>query len=157
MEHGLNAGRIAVNEKQRKKICEAMVYLAGRIILTTHLEPYHFRELFGQRIAYDRNDADSTTRHHWESQGIVTTDYIEVTWLVLDNLINLFQIATGFLYSHDVLSVTGKADSGLSLQVYTSSSRYIIEDYRELRGSGNCLEVLVQSFLRRLVIIGADT
>ncbi len=131
--------------------------LAGRLILAPHLQAYHLRELLRQRIADDRDDADGTARHHRECQRVVAGDNVEVAWLVLDNLVYLFQVAAGLLDGHDVLAVAGQPYGGLSLHVDASAARHVVEHHRQLGSGGDGLEVLVKTLLRRLVVIGTDT
>ena len=57
MKHGLHSGWVAINEKKGEQIGETMMDLACRLILASHLQTNHLRELTRQRIA---NDGDNT-------------------------------------------------------------------------------------------------
>ncbi len=62
------------------------------------------------------------------------------------------QVAGGFLDADDVRH-GGQADHGLGLHVASGTARHVIEDLRDIDGFGDGLEVLVQAFLGRLVVV----
>ena len=74
---------------------------------------------------------------------------------VFNDFINLLQIAAGLFDSHDIRAIISQSDRRLGLHVDTCSTRHIIEHHGQSRGRRNRFEVLVQSFLRGFVIIGA--
>ena len=129
------------------------MYLARRLILATELETYHTAESLGQRITDNRDNSGSTTCHHREGKCIITTDDIKVIWLVLDNLIHLLQTSTCLLDGYYVGEVTGDATGCLRLHIDARATRHIIKNDRQWTNLRNSLEVLIESFLRRLVVI----
>src|SRR5690606_35296153 len=62
------------------------------------------------------------------------------------------QVASGFLDADDVLDLR-QADHGIGLHVAGGAAGYVVEDLRDVDGFGNVLEVLVQAFLGRLVVV----
>ena len=53
VKHRLYTGWISVDEEQREQVGETVMNLAGRVVLTKHLQTYHLRKLLGQRVADD--------------------------------------------------------------------------------------------------------
>ena len=129
----------------------------GGIVLATHLQTDHAGELLGKSVAYDGDDTNGSTADHREGQSVVARDDIEVVGLVLDNLVNLLEVTTGFLDGDDVLTVASQTNGGGSLHVDTCTTRDVIEYHWQRSGCCNGLEMLVETFLRGLVVIGADT
>ena len=63
--------------------------------------------------------------------------------------------AAGFFYCDDVGAVVGQSDGGLWAQVDARAARNVVEHNGQRTGLGYLLEVLVESFLRRLVVVWA--
>ena len=97
--------------------------LAGRIILTLHLQTDHLGEFARQGIANNADDADCTTGYHGERQCIVARDDVEVAWLVLDDFIHLLQITRSLRDSNDVRTVVRQSDCSLCLHIHTRNNR----------------------------------
>ena len=70
-----------------------MMNLTSTIVFAFHLQSNHFGELAGKRITNNAYYTHCATRNHGERQCVVTGDNIEVAWLVLDDFVNLLQIA----------------------------------------------------------------
>src|ERR1700712_5074072 len=62
------------------------------------------------------------------------------------------QVTGGFLDGDDVLD-RGQADHRLCRHVTGRAARYVVENLRDVDGFGDVLEVLVQAFLGRLVVV----
>ena len=133
-----------------------MVNLTGGIVLAAHLQTYHLRELLRERIADDADDTHSTAGNHGEGERVVTGDDIEVAGLVLDDLVDLLEIARSLLDGYDILTVASQTDGGLGLHIDARTTRHVVEHNGQRGGSGNGLEVLVETFLRRLIVVGAN-
>ena len=153
-EHRLHTSGIAVDEEQREEVDEAVVNLAGSIVLATHLQANHLRELLGQGITDDADDTYCSARHHRERQRVVAADDVEGARLVLDDFVDLLQITRRLLDGHDVLAVGSQAHRRRCRHIDARTTGNVIEHYRQFRGVGNGLEMLVESFLRRFVVIG---
>ena len=120
-----------------------MVDLAGRVVLAAHLQADHLGELLRYGVTDDRDDTYSTAADHRERERVVAGDDVEVARLVLNDLIDLFEIAAGLLDGDDVLAVAGQADGGLSLEVDARTSGDIIKYHGQLCGCGDGIEMLV--------------
>ena len=156
VEHGLDASRVTINEEQREEVSKAVVNLACSIVLTTELQADHLGELLGQGVANNANHAHGTTADHGEGERIIATDDIEVLWLVLDDFIYLLQIARRLLDGHDVTAVACQPDGSLCLHINACTARHVVEHNGQFGGCGYGAEMLVESLLRRLIIIRTD-
>ena len=127
VEQGLHAGRVAVDEEEAVELCEHVMDLAGWVVLAVKLQSDHTRELLGQGVANDRDDAGCSAGHHREGEGVVAADDVEVVGFVLDNLVYLFEASRSLFDTHDVGAVFGQSDCGGGLHVHACSSGYVIK------------------------------
>ena len=126
-------------------------------ILVVEFQTDHARESFWQGVADDRDDTYGTAGNHRERQCVVAGDNLEMAGFVLDNLVDLFQRSRCLLDGNDILEVVGDANGGLGFHVYARPPRHIIHHHRQLTGLGDGLKVLIQTFLRGLVVVWTDT
>ena len=131
--------------------------LTGWLIFATELETDHAAESLRQGIADNRDYAGSTTGNHREGKRIIAADDIKIIRLVLDNLVYLLQAATSLLHGYHIREVAGNTAGCFRLHVDTGSARDIVEHDRQRTSLSNGLEVLIETFLRRFVVVRTDT
>lgn len=66
------------------------------------------------------------------------------------------EIRSGFLDAHDIGHVTGDAGHGGGQHVAAGAAGHVVQDDGHGHFGTDGLEVLVQAFLRGLVVIGGD-
>ena len=125
-------------------------------IITFQSQTVHLAELGWKCITQYRNHTHCPQSNQWESNTVITRNDIETFRLVLDDFVHLSDIARCFLNSDNVFKITGQTESGFSSHVNTSTSRYIVKHNREFGCFSHCLVMLVDTFLRRLIIIRYD-
>ena len=113
----------------------------------------HAAELCREGVAKHGNHTYGTEGDEREGNAIVARNDVEAFRLVLDDVVHLTDVARRFLDGHDVLEVAGQAKGGFGGHVHTGTSRYIVEHDRQVCSFGHGLVVLVDTFLRRLIII----
>lgn len=88
----------------------------------------------------------------FDGSRVVAGQDDEVLADAIQNLLGTHQVARGLLDTDDVRHGR-QADHGLGLHVAGGAAGYVIEDLRDVDGFGDVLEVLVQAFLGRLVVV----
>ncbi|MNZ40455.1 hypothetical protein D3C78_579760 [compost metagenome] len=83
---------------------------------------------------------------------IIAGQHDEVLADAIEDGLGALEVAGRFLDTDDVRH-GGQADHGLGLHVAGGAARNVVEDLRDVDGFGNVLEVLVQAFLGRLVVV----
>ena len=110
----------------------------------------------GQHIADGGDDALSPQSHHIHRSRIIPREHREALRSPLDDAGYLIQVPGGFLDCHDVLTIPSQAQGGVSAHVDGTPAGDVIQDDGQVSGCGYGLEVLVEPFLGRLVVIGHD-
>ena len=76
--------------------------------------------------------------------------------LILNNFIHLLHTATGFFHANNIRKIIGQTNNGFGLHVDPRPSWNIIEHNGQWAHFGNSFEMLINSFLRRFVVIRTD-
>ena len=133
-----------------------MVNGQRRTVLSSESKSYHAAELGWQGVANHADDTYSPKGDEWEGDAIVATNHVEVLRLVLDDVVHLCDVAACLLDSYDVLELASQSERCLSRHVHARSARHIVEHDRHWTYLCYCCEVLVEAFLRGLVVVGTD-
>ena len=155
MQHGLDSGRIAIHEEQFEEFRELVVDVESLCVFSLQGQTHHTAELSGQCIADDADDPHGPQGDEREGYTVVSADDVEVRRFVLDDVIHLGDVAAGFLDGHHILAVASQTERCLSRHVHTRTPGNVVEYYGYGTGLCYCLEVLVETLLRGLVVHGA--
>ena len=104
-------------------------------------------------VSDDRNDTHSAQRDEREGDAVIARNDVEVGWFVLDDVIHLRDVARSLLDGNHVLEVAGNAQGGFGRHVHTCTAGHVVEHDRQFRSFGNGLVVLVDTLLRRFIIV----
>ncbi len=144
---------VAIYKQQFHHLDEAIVDSAALLQFTCQSQAHHTTELFWERIAYHRDDAHSTKGNQWEGDGIVARDNEEMLWFLLDDFVNLTEIARRLFHADDVWTFACQSQRCIGIHIRTRSARHVIEHHRQFRVLGNHLIVLIDALLRRFVVV----
>ena len=106
----------------------------------------------GHEVGRDRDHAAAADRHQRQRQRVVATEHREVVGDDAADLAHLLHVARGFLDPHDV-GDRGQARQRSRLDVAAGAAGHVVDDDRQRRPGGNRAVVLVQAFLRGLVVV----
>ena len=109
-----------------EEFLETVVNLACCVIFTGTSETYHSAELLWESIADDRDDTCSSECYQRESDAIVARKDVEACWLILDDIVDLIEVATCLLDGDNILIVVGKTKRRGGGHIDTYAPRYII-------------------------------
>src|SRR5712692_5721975 len=152
---GLNRNGIRFHEIDfhQREILPLQVARRRKIIFQARLsEASHFGGDFVRGHGDYSAPAECNQR---QRDGIITRDDAEPFGHLLHDGGHLADVARGLFDAHDVIYLGESFERG-RLHVYTCSPLYAIDHHREGHGRGDSLEVLVETFLGRLVVIGRD-
>ena len=90
-----------------------------------------------------------------QSQGIIARQHHEIVRHAIQNRRHLRDISGRFLDAHDVRRIRRQALHRQRFDVHARASLHAVKNNRQLNGCRDGLEVLKQTFLRRLVVIRA--
>ena len=133
-----------------------MVNGERRTVLSSESKSYHAAELGWQSVANHADDAYCPKGDEGEGDAVVAADDVEVLRLVLDDVVHLRDVAACLLDGHDVLELAGQSERRLSRHVHTRSAGHVVEHDRYRADPCYSCEVLVEAFLRGLVVVGTD-
>ncbi len=133
-----------------------MVDVACCVVFALKRQADHSAEFLGQGISNHADDANGSEGDEWEGDAVVSADDIEAFGFVLDDVVDLCEIAACFLDAYDVFAVVGKTEGGFGCHIDAYTTWYVIEDDRHVGCLGDGAEVLVESLLGWFVVIGAD-
>ena len=123
------------------------------VIVSLQCEACHTTEFTWERIADNRNHTYCSQCNQRESNTVIPRNHIKVFRLVLDDIVHLGDIARSLLDSYDILEIASQTESGFSSHVHTCTTWHIIKHDRQIGSFGHSLVMLVNTFLRRLIII----
>src|SRR5689334_19656574 len=103
--------------------------LAGFIEFAVERKANHLRIIFGIGISYHRDQSHGSTSDHWQGYRIIPADHHKIGWLVFDDLVDLLEVATGFLCSKYILTFVGNSQLGISRHIHTRAGRNVIHYY----------------------------
>ena len=154
MEQGFNSCRIAVDEEFVIKPRESVMDRQGFLEIAVETEPHHFAEFRREGVADYRNHSDGAERNQRIGKSVIARHNLKHLRLVVDDFLDLLEIARSLLDADDILKFVSKPESGRRFDIDARSSRHIIKHYRKLGIERNFAKMLINSLLRRFVIIG---
>ena len=155
-EHGFHAGWVAIDEEQLEQLRELVVNGERRTVLSSESKSNHAAELGWQSVANHADDTYCPKGDEREGDAIVATNHVEVLRLVLNDVVHLRDVAACLLDGYDVLELAGQSERRLSRHVNACSAGHVVEHDRHRTYLCYCCEVLVEAFLRGLVVVGTD-
>ncbi len=121
----------------------------GKVALLAELDDLcHLGRRFVRR---HRNDSLASDRHHGNRHWIVAAQHDEILARTGDDLGHLRKV--GVFLDADNVPHLGKTKRRLRGQVHTGPTRNVVEHDRQRRRLGNRLEMLIEPFLGRLVVV----
>ena len=130
-----------------------MVYGQRIAVVARKCQTGHATEFPRKSVSDNRNDSHGTQCNQRERDTVVARNHVEVLRLVLDDIVHLRDIARSLLDGHDVLEVACQPQSRFGRHVHARTSRYVIEHHRKLGSFGNGFVMLVNTFLRRFIVV----
>lgn len=115
-----------------------------------------FDHHLGDDVGGDGDEADGTAGHEGESEGIVAGKDFAGIGEGLSELVDAVDGAASLLDGKNVGAVVGKASGGFGCDGDAGTPGHRVEHDGKLGRIGDGLVVLVESFLRRLVVVGTD-
>ena len=109
--------------------------------------------VLGHDVAHDRDHAAAADRHQRQRQAVVAAEDGQVGGG--DDLRGLVHRAGGLL-DHGDVGQLGHADDGLRLDVLAGAAGDVVDADGDVDRLGQDLEVLIEAFLGRLVVVGGD-
>ena len=97
----------------------------------------------------------AATQHQRNCAAIVTGIDAKFTRHLTNQPLSPLNVASRFLDAHNARHL-GQPHHGFMGHVRDRTARYVVQHHRQVNRFGDCLEVLVLAFLRRLVVIGHD-
>ena len=155
-EQSLDARRVAVYGHQLVHPAQFAVGVEGFVEVALHRAVHQFAEQGRIGIAHHRDDSLGTQGNQFEGDAVIAAQHVESFGSVVDDVFNLGDVARCFLDGNHLLAVAGYAQGGFGKQVHAGAARHVVEHHGHGAGFGYGLEVLVETFLRRLVIIRSD-
>ena len=106
----------------------------------------------GHEVGRHRDHAAAADRHQRQRQRVVATEHREAVGDGAADLAHLLHVARRFLDADDV-GDRGQARQRARLDVAAGAAGHVVDDDRQRRPGGNRAIVLVQAFLRGLVVV----
>ncbi|MNX48298.1 hypothetical protein D3C86_788760 [compost metagenome] len=106
-------------------------------------------------VGGDGNVALAAEQDELDRRRIIAGKNDEVLAYAINDRLGTHQVASGFLDTDDVRH-GGQADHGLGLHVAGGAAGHVIENLRDVDRFGDVLEVQIQAFLGRLVVVRHD-
>ena len=113
----------------------------------------HTRHLSRNFVGHDRDDADAAQSDDRQRDGVVAGENQEIFRHGSANFGDLPDVSAGFLDGHDVRDF-GQTQQRGRFDVGAGAASDVVQHQRLGRGFGDRLEVLVNAFLRGLVVVG---
>ena len=131
---------------------QGLVDLACRGFVTCQCRSTHFVHELRGNISRDRNITLATHQHQIHRGGIVAGIDINPVATSINHLATARHVTSGVLDANDIGDV-GQAIDSIGLHINSGTPGDIVEYLRYRDGIGHRLVVLIQAFLRRLIII----
>lgn len=110
----------------------------------------------GNEVGGDADEANRSAGHEGESKGVVAGEDLEVLGNNLHKLVDAIDGATSFFVGDDVFAVGGEAGNGFDADLDDGASGNRVEHDGKAGVGCDCFVVLIEAFLRRLVVVWAD-
>ena len=123
-------------------------------IISSQCQSYHAAKFAWKCISDDRYDTNSSQGNQREGNTIISRNNVKIGRFIFDDIIHLGDVTGSFLDSNNIFEVTGNAQRGFCFHIYTGTTGNIIEYNWELCSLCNCFIMLINTFLRRFIIIG---
>src|SRR5713101_5784903 len=133
----------------------AAVNPARAIKIALESEPRELRHFRRNFVRNDGDDAAATQRDQREGDGVVAGKNGEVMRDSVENDGHLRHVAGGFLDAHDVFDC-GEALYRCGLDVHSGAALHAVKNDGQRHRFSNGAIVLIQTLLRRLVVIRSD-
>ena len=131
--------------------------LARLLPLARERRVNHLRHGAGRFVRRDGNQTVRAERHHRERQRVVARQHEKTAGPAAQNFHYLREVPRSLFDRDDVLDVAREAERRLRRDVRRRSPRHVVEhDGRRGHRFGDGAEVLIESLLRRLVVVRRD-
>src|SRR5471032_1354893 len=101
------------------------------------------------------NIALAAQQNQFDGRCIITGIHQEIAAHACQDVLGALQVTGCFLDGDDVRH-PGQAHDGICQHVASRTAWHVVEDLRNVHGFGDGLDVLIQPFLRRLVVVRRD-
>src|SRR5271163_486234 len=123
--------------------------------LSAEREMHHGGHFGGDFVGNDRDDAASAECDEWKSDGVVAAQDDEIFRHLIEDGGHLPDVARSFLDADDVGDLCQARDGG-GFDVDAGAALHAVENDGQIDGAGDGFEMLIEAFLRGLVVIRGD-
>ncbi|MNL15688.1 hypothetical protein D3C87_1366920 [compost metagenome] len=152
MQRPFHGNRVGFDKQGFIERHQLFVDRAGRDGIALQRGIAHVGHVARRDVGGHRDIAFAAQQHQLDRGGVVAGYHQEVLADAVDDGFGTGHVAGGFLDADDVFHGR-QADHGVGQHVARGAARHVIQDLRDVDGFGDGLEVLVQAFLGRLVVI----
>ncbi len=152
----LDGNGIRLEEGRPGQRKQPVVQLARPLPVAVEGGVHHLGRLARQDVGDDGDDAPPTDREERQGDVVVAGEHGELGATGQDHLAHLVERARGFLDAHDVPAVAGEPRHGVGLHVDGRPALDVVGEDGEADRLRHGPEVLVETLLGWLVVVGID-
>ena len=116
-------------------------------------QTHHMLNLIANKVSHHADHAVAAHGHNQECLIIIPTPDFELRSGTADDAGYLVHVSAGFFGANDIVNLA-QANRSLISHVHAGAAHDVIDDAGQVRLARNRLEVLIDTFLWRFVVIG---